>query len=83
MFPVKNGVKKGDDPAPLLFNVALDQNAGRSHNIDFIQEEIKRMKTGNASNHLVQNLLSSNLLRYTEIEFCLLCCMGVKLGRWH
>jgi len=53
-------------------------------NQNSIQEEIKsRLKSGNACYHSVQNLLSSSLLsknlRYTELEFCLLFCMGVKL----
>ena len=41
--------------------------------------------------HSVQNILSSSLLSknlkikiaYTELKFCLLFCMGVKLGRSH
>ena len=55
-----------------------------------VQEEIKsRLKSGNAYYHSVQNLLSSSLrsqyirLRYTELSFCLLFCMGVKLGCLH
>jgi len=55
-----------------------------------IQEEIKsRLKLGNAFCYSVQNLLSSSLLPknmkikiYTTI-FCLLLCMGVKLGLSH
>jgi len=53
-------------------------------NQNYVQEEIKSsVKSGNACNYSVQNLLSSSLLskkltiRYTE----LLCCMGVKHGR--
>ena len=54
------------------------------------QEEIKRrMKSGNACYHAVQNLLSSSLLCknletkiYRTIIFHLFC-MGVKLGRSH
>ena len=48
------------------------------------------MKSGNACSHSVQNLLSSKLLSknakikiYTELKFCLLFCVGVKLGRLH
>ena len=54
-----------------------------------IAEEIKsRLRSGNACYHSVQNLLSSRLLSknlkieiYIELKFCLLFCMGVKLGR--
>jgi hypothetical protein len=54
-----------------------------------VQEEIKsRLKSGNACYHSVQNFLCSNLLskkilRYTELQFCLLFCRGVKLGLSH
>jgi len=57
-------------------------------NQNSIAEEIKsRLMSGNASYHTVQNLLSSRLLtknkksRYIKLYFCLLVCMGVKLGR--
>jgi hypothetical protein len=56
-------------------------------NQNSIQEEIKsRLKSGNACYHLVQNLLSSSLLsknikiKMYRTKFCLLFCMGVKLG---
>jgi len=57
-------------------------------NQNFIQEENKsRLKSGNACCHLVQNLLSSNLLSknlkikiYRTIILAVFC-MGVKLGR--
>ena len=54
-----------------------------------IQEEIKgRLKSGNARYHSVQNLSSFGLLSINTkikicIHFCLLVCMGVKLGRSH
>jgi hypothetical protein len=55
-----------------------------------IQEEIKsRVKSGNTCYHSAQNLLSSSLLyknvkiRYTELLFCLLFCIGVKLDCSH
>jgi len=58
-------------------------------NQNSIQEEIKsRLKSGNTCYHSVQNLLFSSLLSknlkvkvYTVLQFCLLFCMGVKLGR--
>ena len=57
-------------------------------NQNSIQEEIKSgLKSGNACYYSVQNLLSSSLLsKKLKIEiyrtkFCLLSCMGVKLGR--
>ena len=60
-------------------------------NQNSIAEEIKsRLRSGNACYHSVQNLLSSRLLSknlkikiyiYIELQFCLLFCMGVKLGR--
>jgi hypothetical protein len=52
-------------------------------NQNLIQEEIKsRLKSGNACYHSVQNLLSSSLLsKNLKIKiYCLLFCMGVKLG---
>ena len=57
-------------------------------NKNSIQEEIKsRLKSGNACYYSVQNLLSSSLLSknlkikgYTELKFCLLIYMSVKLG---
>jgi len=58
-------------------------------NQNSIQEEIKsRLKSGNACYHSVQNILSSSLLSKNikikiELEFCLLFCMGVKLGHSH
>ena len=59
-------------------------------NQNSIQEEIKsRLKSGNACYHSMQNFLSSSLLsknvkiRYTELYFCLLFCMGAKLGHSH
>jgi hypothetical protein len=51
-----------------------------------IHEEINsRRNSGNACYHLVQNLLCSCYLRiqsliHTELQFCLLFCMGGKLG---
>jgi hypothetical protein len=55
-----------------------------------ILEEIKsRMKSGNSCYNSVQNLLSSSLLsKNTKIKiyglkFCLLFCVGVKLGHSH
>ena len=57
-------------------------------NQNSIQEEIKcRLRSGNACYHSVQNILSSRLLSknlnigYAELQFFLLFCMGVKLGR--
>jgi hypothetical protein len=58
-------------------------------NQNSIQDEIKsRLRSGNACYHSVQSLLSSRLLSknlktkiYIELQFCLLFCMGVKLGR--
>jgi hypothetical protein len=61
-------------------------------NQKYIRGEItKGLKSGNACYHSVQNLLSSSLLtknikiqiRYIKLQFCLLCRMGVKLGRSH
>jgi acyl-coenzyme A synthetase/AMP-(fatty) acid ligase len=62
-------------------------------NQNSIQEEIKRrLKSANASYHLLDNILSCSLLpknikikiySYMELQFCLLFCMGVKLGRSH
>jgi hypothetical protein len=53
-------------------------------NVNLIQEEIKRrMISGNACYHLVQNLLSFHLLsknvkiRIYKTKFCLWFCMGV------
>jgi len=53
-----------------------------------IAEEIKgRLRSGNACYHSVQNFLSSMLLsknlkiKIYRTKFCLLFCMGVKLGR--
>ena len=59
-------------------------------NQNSIQQEIKnRLHSGKACHHSMQNLLSSSLLSkilkiniYRTI-FCLLFCMGVKLGRPH
>jgi len=53
-----------------------------------IQEAIKsRLKSGNACYHSVQNLSTSSLLsKNLKIKiyiFCLLFCMGVKLGCSH
>jgi len=57
-------------------------------NQNSIAEEIKnRLRSGNASYHSVQNLLSSRLIsKNFKIEMyitiiLLLFCMGVKLGR--
>ena len=57
-------------------------------NKNSIAEEIKRrLKSGNACYHSVQNLLSSRLLsknlkiKIYRTVICLLFCMGVKLGR--
>jgi hypothetical protein len=54
---------------------------------NLIEEEIKRrLNSGNACYHSVQNLLSSRLLSKNlkttvqDDNFCLLFCMGVKLG---
>jgi len=59
-------------------------------NQNSIQEEIKRrLQSGNACYHSVQNLLSSSLLsknlkiKIHRTIFCLLFCMGVKLGHSH
>jgi hypothetical protein len=59
-------------------------------NVNSIQEEIKsRLKSGNACYHSVQDLLSSSLpSKNTKIKiyssiFCLLFCMGVRLGLSH
>jgi hypothetical protein len=59
-------------------------------NQNSIQEEIKsRMKSGNACYHSVQNLFFFQLAIQKfkdydiELKFCLLFCMGVKLGRSH
>jgi hypothetical protein len=56
-------------------------------NLNLIQEEIKRrLNSGNACYHSVQNLLSSQLLsenleiRIYKTVLCLLFCTGVKLG---
>jgi hypothetical protein len=55
-----------------------------------IQEQIKSILTsGNACYQSVQHFLSSicypkiERLRYTELRFCLLFCMGVKLVHLH
>ena len=58
---------------------------------NFIQEEIKRRLTsGNACSHSVKNILSSSLLSkaykvkiYKNVQFCILFCVGVKIGRSH
>jgi len=57
-------------------------------NQNSIAEEIKsRLRSESAFYHSVQKLLSSRLLsknlkvKYIELYFCLLLCMGVKLGR--
>jgi hypothetical protein len=58
-------------------------------NQNSFQEEIKRrLKSGNACYHSVQNRLSSSLLsKNLKIKLyrnlILLFCMGVKLGRRH
>ena len=59
-------------------------------NQNSIAEEIKiRLKSGNVCYHSAQNLLSSSLLfkhsklRNTKPVFCLLLCLGVKLGHSH
>jgi hypothetical protein len=56
-------------------------------NQNSIREEIKnRSRSGNACYYVVQNLCLQvccpkiQRLRYTELEYCLLLCMGVKLG---
>ena len=56
-------------------------------NQNSIQERIKsKLKSGNAFNHLLQNLLSSSLLskriniKIYRTKICLLFCMGVKFG---
>ena len=53
-----------------------------------IAEEIKTtLRSENGCYNSVQKLLSSRLLsknlkiKYIELQFCLLFCMGVKLGR--
>ena len=59
---------------------------------NYIQEEItSSLKSGNVCHLSVQNLLPSSLLSrnlkikiiYTELKFCVLSCMSVKLGRLH
>jgi hypothetical protein len=59
-------------------------------NQNCIHEEIKRrLHSGNVCHLSVQDLLSSILLsktiniKYTELSFCMLFCMGVKLGLSH
>jgi len=59
-------------------------------NQNSIQEEIRsRMRSGNASYHSMQNLLSSSLLlkniniRIYRTIISPLFCMDVKLGRSH
>ena len=59
-------------------------------NQNSIQEEIKsRLKSRNACYNSLQNLVSSSLLsknlkiKIHRTIFCLLFCMGVKLGRLH
>jgi hypothetical protein len=49
---------------------------------DLILDEIKRrLNSGNACYHLVQNLLSSRpLLKNVKIKYTRLFCTGVKLG---
>jgi hypothetical protein len=51
-------------------------------NNNLIQGEIKRrLNSGNACYHSVQNVLSSRLLsKNLKIRICLWFCMGVKLG---
>jgi len=47
------------------------------------------LKSGNIGYHSMQNILSFGLLpkiyvlKHTELSFCLLMCMGVKLGPSH
>ena len=54
-------------------------------NQNSIQEELNRLKSGNACYFSVQNLFASSLLsinvKITILKFCLLFCMGVKLDR--
>jgi hypothetical protein len=75
---------------PALALVPVGKNAkyilcGRRQNS--IQEEIKsRLKSGNACYHSVQNILSFQFAIQkfkNQGNFCLLFCMGVKLGRSH
>ena len=55
-------------------------------NQNSIAEEIKSRLRSRIVYHSVQNLLSSRLLsknlkiKIIELQFCLLFCMGVKLG---
>jgi hypothetical protein len=53
-------------------------------NQNLIQKEIKRrLNSGNACSHSVQNLLSSRLLSKSDHNFVSGSVMGVKLGLWH
>ena len=58
-------------------------------NQNSIQEEIKRLKSGNACYHSEQNLLPASLLsknikiKIYRTIILLLFCMGVKLGCSH
>jgi hypothetical protein len=51
-----------------------------------VRGEIRRLNWGNAGYHLVQNLLSCHFLsqtsglEYSELKFCPLLYMGVKLS---
>jgi hypothetical protein len=65
-FPFHNGLKQGDTLLPLLFK---------------IQEEVKRrLNSGNACYHEVQNLLSSRLLsKNITIRICKTIILPVVL----
>ena len=56
-----------------------------THQNSFAEEIKSRLRSGNACYNSVQNLLSSRLLsKNLKIKIyitCLLCCLGVKLGR--
>jgi hypothetical protein len=78
---IKTGIKSNE-------NVARFKYFGATETYQYlIQEEIKRrLNSGNVCYHSVQNILSSHLLskninlKYTKLYFCLLFCIGAKLG---
>jgi hypothetical protein len=80
----KSGLKNSKQIVWKCVAVQIFEDA--SNNKSLIQEEMRRrMNSGNACYHSVQNFLFSRLLskNFTRLWFCLWFCMGVKLGLWH
>jgi len=82
MMKTDNGSFERVEEFRYLGTTLMNQNS--------VLEEIKsRLKSGNACYHLMQNLLSSNLLsknlkiKIHRAIILLLFCMGVKLVRSH